>query len=114
MCGVIRVFGRLGGLIALIFLIVALLRQLITLVGFLLVAIKIAIVVVFIALLVLIVLAILRDRSRKRREAWSFHLMSAICQCFTKYCEVCMTLLPCDRVRRLCSTGRMDFTSEVP
>jgi hypothetical protein len=71
MLGMIKVFGRLGGLIALILLIVALLRQLIMLVSFLLVVIKIAIVVIFVALLVLIVLAIWRDRSRKRRDAES-------------------------------------------
>ncbi|HJS24043.1 MAG TPA: hypothetical protein VJ751_06790 [Pyrinomonadaceae bacterium] len=47
---------------------IALLKQLILLVGWLLAAIKIGIVVVFIALLVMIVLAILRDRSRKRSE----------------------------------------------
>ena len=68
MCGIVKVFGRLGGIVALILLIVALLRQLLTLVGFLIVAIKVAVVVIFIALIVLIVLAILRDRSRKRRE----------------------------------------------
>jgi hypothetical protein len=68
MLGIVKVFGRLGGLIALILLIVALLRQLIALVGFLLVLIKFAIVAIFVALLVLIVLAIWRDRSRKRRE----------------------------------------------
>ena len=53
---------------ALILVIIALLKQLILLVGFVLAAIKIAIIVVFVALLVMIVLAILRDRSRKRRE----------------------------------------------
>jgi L-asparagine transporter-like permease len=40
---------------------------LIALVGFLLAAVKIAIIVIFIALLVMIVLAIFRDRARKRR-----------------------------------------------
>ena len=53
---------------ALILVIVALLKQLILLVGFLLTAVKVAIIVIFVALLVMIVLAILRDRSRKRRE----------------------------------------------
>ena len=53
---------------ALILVVIALLKQLILLVGFLLTAIKIAIIVVFVALLAMIVLAILRDRSRKRRE----------------------------------------------
>ena len=61
--------GRLGGVLALILLVIALLRQLIALVGFLLVAIKIAIVVIFVAVVILIVFAILRDRSRHRREA---------------------------------------------
>jgi len=69
MLGMLKIFGRLGGVLALIFLIVALLRQLITLVGFLLAAVKIAIVLVFVCVLVLIVVAILRDRSNKRREA---------------------------------------------
>ena len=64
----LKAFGRLGGIIALIFLVVALLRQLIALVGFLLVVIKIAVVVIFIALIVLIALAIWRDRSRRRRD----------------------------------------------
>jgi len=54
--------------VALILVVIALLKQLILLVGFLLTAIKVAIIVVFVALLVMIVLAILRDRSRKRRE----------------------------------------------
>ena len=47
-------------------MVVALLKQLILLVGFLLTALKVAIIVVFAAVLVMIVLAILRDRSRKR------------------------------------------------
>jgi predicted membrane protein len=64
----LKTFGRLGGLIALIVLIAALLKQLVTLVGFLLIAIKVAIVVIFFAVLVMIALAIFRDRSRKRRE----------------------------------------------
>ena len=65
---IFKVLGRFGGILALIFLVIALLRQLIFLVGFLLAALKIAIIVVFVALLILIVLAILRDRSRKRRD----------------------------------------------
>jgi hypothetical protein len=69
MTTLLRTCGRLGGIIALILLVVALLRQLITLVGFLLAVVKFAIVVIFIALLVLIALAILRDRSRRRRDA---------------------------------------------
>jgi hypothetical protein len=66
--GVLKAFGRLGGILALIFLIVALLRQLVTLVGFLIVAIKVAVVVIFIALIVLIGLAIWRERCRRKRD----------------------------------------------
>jgi len=68
MLGMIKAFGRLGSVIALILLVVALLKQLIALVGFLLMAIKIAIVVIFVAVLVLIALSIFRDRCRKKRD----------------------------------------------
>ena len=64
-----KTFGRLGGILALIFLIIALLRQLIALVGFLLVVIKIAIIVIFVGLIGMILLAIFRERCRRRREA---------------------------------------------
>jgi hypothetical protein len=67
-CGILKAAGGLGAIVALILVVRGLLKQLILLVGFLLTAIKIAIIVVFVALLVMIVLAILRDRSRKRRE----------------------------------------------
>jgi uncharacterized membrane protein len=63
-----KTFGRLGGILALIFLIIGLLRQLILLVGFLLAVIKIAIVVIFVGLLCLVLLAMFRERSRRRRE----------------------------------------------
>ena len=69
MLSILRAFGRLGGIVALIFLIIALLRQIILLVGVLLALVKIAIIVAFVALLVMIALAILRDRSRRKREA---------------------------------------------
>jgi len=52
----------------LILVVVALLKQLILLVGFLLTALKVAIVVVFVAVLVMIALAIWRDRCRRRSE----------------------------------------------
>src|ERR1043166_9726027 len=64
-CGVFKAFGGLGAIVALILVIVALLKQLILLVGFLLTAVKVAIIVIFVALLVMIVLAILRERSRR-------------------------------------------------
>jgi len=69
MIGFIKVFGRLGGIVALILLVVALLRQLIMLFGFLLALVKFAILMAFVVLIVMIVLAILRDRSRRRKEA---------------------------------------------
>ena len=59
----------IGGITALILLVIALLGSLITLGGFLLGAIKILIVVIFVAVIVMIVFSILRDRSRRRREA---------------------------------------------
>ena len=66
---ILAALGRGGAVFGLILLIVALLKQLIVLVGFLLVLIKFAIVVVFIAIMAMIVLAILRDRSRRKHEA---------------------------------------------
>ena len=67
-CGVLKAFGGLGAIVALILVVVALLKQLILLVGFLLTALKVAIVIVFVAVLVMIGLAIWRERCR-RREA---------------------------------------------
>ena len=67
-CGVLKAFGGIGAIIALILVIGALLRKIILLIGFLLTALKVAIVLVFIALIVMIALAILRDRSRRKRE----------------------------------------------
>jgi hypothetical protein len=59
----------LAGISALILLVITLLGSIITLGGFLLTAIKILIVVIFIAVLTMIGFSILRDRSRRRREA---------------------------------------------
>ena len=59
----------LGGITALILLVVTLLGSLITLGGLLLTAIKVLIVVIFLAVITLLVFSILRDRSRRRREA---------------------------------------------
>jgi len=58
-----------GVVTALILLVIAMLGNLIALGGFLLVAIKVAILTIFLALVVLMVFSILRDRSRRRREA---------------------------------------------
>ncbi len=64
----IRTFGRWGGILTMILLVITLLKQLIALVGFLLFAIKITVVVAFVGLLLLIVFAMLRGRTRRRRD----------------------------------------------
>jgi hypothetical protein len=62
-------FARGGAVLALILLVVALLKQLIVMVGFLLALIKFAIVIVFVVVIEMIALAIFSDRSRRRHEA---------------------------------------------
>ena len=62
----------IGGITALILLVITLLGTLITLGGFVLGAVKVLIVVVFFAVIVMIVFSILRDRSHRRREAQDF------------------------------------------
>lgn len=69
MLAFLKVAGRLGGVITLLLLLVTLVRQLISLVGFLLAAIKIGIVVFFVGIFLMIALSIFRDRARRRREA---------------------------------------------
>ena len=61
--------GRWGGILTIIILLIALLKQLIAFVGFLMFAIKVAILLAFIGLFLLIVIAILRGRSQRRRES---------------------------------------------
>ncbi len=68
MSAFIRTFGRWGGILTMILLVITLLKQLIALVGFLLFAIKITVVVAFVGLLLLIVFAMLRGRTRRRRD----------------------------------------------
>ena len=63
------ILKAIGGITALILLVITLLGSLITLGGFLLSAIKILIVVIFFAVVILIGFSILRDRSRRRRDA---------------------------------------------
>lgn len=58
----------IGGITALLLLVVTLLGSIVTLGGFLLTAIKIFIVVIFLAVLSMVVFSILRDRSRRRHE----------------------------------------------
>jgi len=63
------ILKALGGITALILLVITLLGSIVTLGGFLLTAIKVLIVVVFLAVVTMIVFSILRDRSRRRNEA---------------------------------------------
>jgi hypothetical protein len=62
----------IGGIAALILLVVTLLGSIVALGGVLLTAIKVLIVVVFLSVVTMIAFSILRDRSRKRREAHDF------------------------------------------
>ena len=62
------IIKAIGGITALILLVIALLGSLLTLGGFLLGAIKVLIVVIFVAVLVMIIFSIFRDRSRRRHE----------------------------------------------
>jgi hypothetical protein len=61
-------FKAIGGITALLLLVITLLGSIVTLGGFLLTAIKIFIVVIFLAVLSMVVFSILRDRSRRRHE----------------------------------------------
>jgi hypothetical protein len=63
------ILKAIGGITAVILLVITLLGSIITLGGFLLAAIKVLIVVVFLAVITMIVFSILRDRSRRRHEA---------------------------------------------
>ncbi|HEX8558751.1 MAG TPA: hypothetical protein VF668_11630 [Pyrinomonadaceae bacterium] len=69
MSGFLMAAGRLGSIAALIALLLVLVKQLITLVGFLMFALKVAIVIAFIGLMLLIVITFLSARNRRRREA---------------------------------------------
>jgi hypothetical protein len=61
-------FKAIGGITALLLLVITLLGSIVALGGFLLTAIKIFIVVIFLAVLFMVVFSILRDRSRRRHE----------------------------------------------
>jgi hypothetical protein len=63
------ILKALGGITALILLVVTLLGSILTLGGLLFTAIKVLIVVIFVAVLTLVIFSIFRDRSRRRREA---------------------------------------------
>ena len=61
--------GKWGGILTLIALLIALVKQLITLVGFIMFFLKAALVIAFVGLMLLILVTMLRTRSRRRREA---------------------------------------------
>ena len=63
------ILKALGGIAALILLVITLLGSIVTLGGVLLTAIKVLIVIIFLAVVTMIVFSILRDRSRRRHEA---------------------------------------------
>ena len=69
MSAFITAAGRLGGIMAIILLVITLLKQLIALVSFIMVAIKIMIVIAFVALMLIVVMLMMRGRSQRRREA---------------------------------------------
>lgn len=62
----------IGGIAALILLVITLLGSVLALGGFLLTAVKVLIVVIFMAVITMIVFSILRDRSRRRHEVEDF------------------------------------------
>jgi uncharacterized membrane protein len=65
----LKTAGRWGGILTIIVLVITLLRQLISLVGFLLVAFKVVIIMAFVGLILLMIILVMRGRSRNRREA---------------------------------------------
>lgn len=65
MAALLGFLTRGGAIIGAVFLVVALLKELIVAVGLLVAIIKFAIVVVFLAVMVLIALAIFRDRKKQ-------------------------------------------------
>ena len=66
------ILKALAGISALVLLAITLFSSLIAIGGALLTAIKFAIVAIFVLVIVLIVFSMMRDRSRRRREAASF------------------------------------------
>lgn len=69
MSAFIKTASRWGGIVTIIALVIVLLRQLISLVSFLLLAVKAIIVMAFIALALIMIFLVLRGRSERRREA---------------------------------------------
>ncbi|HYJ45695.1 MAG TPA: hypothetical protein VEV81_03705 [Pyrinomonadaceae bacterium] len=69
MASFLKATGRWGGILTIIALVIVLLRQLISLIGFLMIALKAVIVMAFIGLVLVMVVLLLRGRSQRRREA---------------------------------------------
>jgi uncharacterized membrane protein len=69
MSAFLKAAGRWGGVLTIIALVIVLLRQLISLVSFLLVAMKAVIVMAFIGLVLVMIVLVLRGRSARKREA---------------------------------------------
>jgi hypothetical protein len=69
MTALLTTFGRWGGILTLIGLLIVLVKQLIALIGFLMFAIKIAVIIAFVGVFLLIILTMLRARGQRRREA---------------------------------------------
>lgn len=65
----LKTAGRWGGIVTIIALVIVLLKQLIALISFLMIAIKLALIIVFVGLMLLILFAMMRGRTRRRREA---------------------------------------------
>lgn len=66
------ILKALAGISALVLLAITLFSSLIAVGGALITIIKFAIVLIFVAVIVMIVFSIMRDRSRRRREASTF------------------------------------------
>lgn len=66
------IIKALAGISALVLLAITLFSSLIAVGGVLITVIKFAIVAIFVAVIVLIVFSMIRDRSRRRREAANF------------------------------------------
>lgn len=64
--------GRWGSIATLILLLIALVKQLIALVSFLMFAIKIGLVLAFVGLMLLILVTMFRTRAQRRRDAEEF------------------------------------------
>ncbi|HEY0081850.1 MAG TPA: hypothetical protein VGB61_03600 [Pyrinomonadaceae bacterium] len=69
MTALLATFGRWGGILTLITLLIVLVKQLIAFFAFLMVVLKIGIIVAFVGVFLLIVLTMLRARGQRRRES---------------------------------------------